>query len=296
MSHYPGEIDRESSQLVAFGDVDLARVDPVRAGGEQPRRPPGGFAHELASVDCPEARQRLLRTALRAAGFETLCYIRATRIGETFRRLAYYQTYSPAGWAARYLRERFFDVDARLAFSSRNEWPLLWDLQSIALAPPSTAAADAPSASATAQQPAKRFAHAERLRAAAHAAGMLSGVSFGLASPNAFDTAIVLFASSRPSRERILDTAVGHAYAIAVGLHEFLLARAVHLHRPEHANHLSPTHRKILELLTLGLNDKDISERLATSPHNVDYYLRQLKKMYHAVNRVQLAYIAGRVL
>ena len=294
MSHYPGETDRESSQLVAFGDADLARVDPIRAGGDESSRPPGGFAYELASVDCPEARQRLLRTALRAAGFDTLCYIRATRIGETFRRLAYYQTYSPPGWATRYLRERFFDVDARLAFSSRNEWPLLWDLQSIALAPPSTAAADATSASA--QQPAKRFAHAERLRAAAHAAGMLSGVCFGLASSNAFDTAIVLFASSRPSRERILDTAVGHAYAIGVGLHEFLLARAMHLHRPEHASHLSPMHRKILELLTLGLNDKDISERLATSPHNVDYYLRQLKKMYHAVNRVQLAYIAGRVL
>ena len=125
---------------------------------------------------------------------------------------------------------------------------------------------------------------------------MLSGVCFGLASSNAFDTAIVLFASSRPSRERILDTAVGHAYAIGVGLHEFLLARAMHLHRPEHASHLSPMHRNILDLFTLGLNDKDISERLATSPHNVDYYLRQLKKMYHAVNRVQLAYIAGRVL
>lgn len=294
MNHYPGETDGESSHLVAFGDADLVRVDPAHADGEEPSRPPLGFAHELASVDCPEARQRLLRSALRAAGFDTLCYIRATRIGETFRRLAYYQTYSPAGWAARYLRERFFDVDARLAFSSRNEWPLLWDLQSIALAPPSTAAAGATPASA--QQPAKRFAHAERLRAAAHAAGMLSGVSFGLAAPSAFDTAIVLFASSRPSRERILDTAVGHAYAIGVGLHEFLLSRAVHLHRPEHASHLSPMHRKILELLTLGLNDKDISEQLATSPHNVDYYLRQLKKMYHAVNRVQLAYIAGRVL
>ena len=294
MSHYIGEADRESSDLVTFSDADLVRVDTARTNDEQSSRPPGGFADDLASVECTEARQRLMRDALRAAGFDTLCYVRATRIGETFRRLAYYETYCPPLWAARYLRERFFDVDARLAFSSRHEWPLLWDLQTIALTPPSTTAPG--TASASAQQPAKRFAHAERLRCAADAAGMLSGVSFGLAAPGAFETAIVIFASSRPSRDRILDTAVGHAYAIGVGLHEFLLSRAVHLHMPDHAGHLSPMHRKILELLTLGLNDKDISERLATSPHNVDYYLRQLKKMYNAVNRVQLAYIAGRVL
>lgn len=294
MSHYIGEADRESSDLVTFSDADLVRVDIARTNDEQSIRATCGFADELASADCPEARRQLMRSALRAAGFDTLCYVRATRIGETFKRLAYYETYCPPLWATRYLRERFFDVDARLAFSSRHEWPLLWDLQTMVITPPPTAA---PGMTATsAHQPAKRFAHAERLRSAAHTAGMLSGVSFGFAAPSAFETAIVIFASSRPSRERILDTAVGHAYAIGVGSHEFLLPRAVHLHGPEPAGHLGPMHRKILELLTLGLNDKDISERLATSQHNVDYYLRQLKKMFNAVNRVQLAYIAGRVL
>jgi DNA-binding NarL/FixJ family response regulator len=44
------------------------------------------------------------------------------------------------------------------------------------------------------------------------------------------------------------------------------------------------------------LSDKAIAEQLNMSPHNVDYHLRQLKKKYGAQNRVQLAYMAGRML
>ncbi|RKP50607.1 helix-turn-helix transcriptional regulator [Trinickia fusca] len=283
------EADIDPSNFIIFGDADLcaaagAPLDEDAPGGQRL----AGIAHELAKAETAEARQALMRAALRSAGFDSLCYMRISRIGEAVSRVAYFNAYSVAGWAQRYLRERFFDIDARLAFSSRHEWPMLWDLSSLAVSPAATAASGLSGAAAASR--------AERFVAAAREAGMSSGVSFGLAAPGALDMCIAMFSSSHVSKAHMPDMAIGHAYALAVGLHEFLLARAPHIHRQAPTAQLSPIQRSILELVTLGLNDKDIAERLNTSHHNVDYYLRQLKKLYHAANRVQLAYIAGRAL
>jgi DNA-binding CsgD family transcriptional regulator len=302
------DADTDASNYLVFGDTDLDNAPDAPLDEDIPDgQRLAGIAHDLAKVGTAPARHALLRPALRAAGFESLCYLRVSRIGDTINGIAYFNAFSPSGWAQRYLRERFHEIDARLAYSCRHEWPMLWDLSSIAStgSPAGTAQgghggiggigghAAASMASAAAPLAAAR---AERFAAAARDAGMLSGVSFGLGTPGALDTCVVMFASSQPSKARLPDMAIGHAYALAVGVHEFLKARAPQLHRPASTAELSDVQRSILELVTLGLNDKDIAERLGTSHHNVDYYLRQLKKLYHATNRVQLAYIAGRVL
>lgn len=300
MSQYGmSDTDTDVSNFQVFGDVDLDSAAEVSLDSDAPEgQRLAGIAHELAkALNAPE-RHALLRPALRAAGFDSLCYKRVSRIGDTINRLVYFNAFSPAGWAQRYLRERFYEIDARLAYSCRHEWPMLWDLSSIAThAPPAGAgnASGAATSGSSAPSPAAA-ARAARLTAAAREAGMLSGVSFGLGTPDALDTCVVMFSSSQASKARLPDMAIGHAYAIAVGLHEFLTLRAPRLQRSTYSTELSDIQRSILELVTLGMNDKDIAERLGTSHHNVDYYLRQLKKLYHATNRVQLAYIAGRVL
>lgn len=296
MSQYGmSDTDTDVSNFQVFGDVDLDSAAEVALDSDAPDgQRLAGIAHDLAKAENAQERHALLRPALRAAGFDSLCYMRVSRIGDTVNRLIYFNAFSPAGWAQRYLRERFYEIDARLAYSCRHEWPMLWDLSSIATHAPLAAPGNS-SAASPAPSPAA-MARATRLTTAAREAAMLSGVSFGLGTPDALDTCVVMFSSSQTSKARLPDMAIGHAYALAVGLHEFLTSRAPRLQRPTYSTELSDIQRSILELVTLGMNDKDIAERLGTSHHNVDYYLRQLKKLYHATNRVQLAYIAGRVL
>lgn len=285
------------SNFQVFGDADLGGAAHAPLDKDAPTgQRLAGIAHELAKADGPHARQALLRPALRTAGFESLCYMHVSCIGETINRLIYFDAFSPTGWAQRYLRERFYETDARLAYSCRHEWPMLWDLSSITSPQNGGGSQAAGTADASTVHGATASARAMRLAAAARDAGMLSGVSFGLGAADALDSCVVIFSSAQASKARLSDMAIGHAYALAVGLHEFLSLRAPQLHRPAHAVELSDIQRSILELVTHGLNDKDIAERLGTSHHNVDYYLRQLKKLYRATNRVQLAYIAGRVL
>lgn len=293
------DTNTDFSNFQVFGDADLdgaadATPDCDAPGGQRL----ASIGHELAKADSAQARQALLRAALRAAGFDALCYMRVSRIGDTINRLAYFNAFSPTGWAQRYLCERFYEIDARLAYSSRHEWPMLWDLSTIATAAPVVGGGAQAAGAAIPAVPhhTAAVARTARFAAAAREAGILSGVSFGLSTPDALDRCVVIFSSAVATKARLPDMAIGHAYALAVGLHEFLALRAPQLHRPTYSVQLSDIQRSILELVTRGLNDKDIAECIGTSHHNVDYYVRQLKKLYRATNRVQLAYIAGCLL
>lgn len=317
--------------FIAFGESDLL---PASGAPRRENASPASdgyrlvdFADDLASAPDGAARGRIVRAALRVANFDALCYLRVTRIGETVSRLSYFDSYAPAGWPQRYLENRFFESDMRVAAACRQEWPLLWDRQSLDDAafavlpnplhdePPrirtSTAARSAPESFACAadcEEPiseqrtaslatlAKRFAaRSGRFAAAAREAGLRSGVSFGLAIHNTLDIGVLHFAAPYESKALLPDTAVGHAYAIGAGLHRLLLERAPHVHPQAQAGMLTGVQREILELVTGGLNAKDIAARLVMSRHNVDYHLSQLKKRFGAENRAQLAYIARRM-
>ena len=54
------------------------------------------------------------------------------------------------------------------------------------------------------------------------------------------------------------------------------------------SNSITPREREILSLLSLGLNSKEISEKLFLSPHTVDYHRRQLLKKTNSKNIAQL--------
>ncbi|MGN6651053.1 autoinducer binding domain-containing protein [Trinickia sp.] len=302
MSQYgSSDTDTDALSFEVLGDADLDSAPAVPDDDDAPNgQRLAGIAQELARANGAQERQALLRPALRAAGFDSLCYMRISRIGDTINRIAYFNAFSPIGWAPRYVRERFYEIDARLAYSCRHEWPMLWDLSSIASSPSiagvgSNVLAGGAMGTPAAQRTAAA-ARVERFVAASRDAGMQSGVSFGLGTSDALDTCVAIFSNSQPSKARVPDMSIGHAYALAVGLHEFIRLRAPQINRPARTAELSQIQRSILEFITLGLNDKDIAERLGTSHHNVDYSLRQLKKLYHATNRVQLAYIAGRML
>ena len=59
---------------------------------------------------------------------------------------------------------------------------------------------------------------------------------------------------------------------------------------------LTPREQEVLRLLADGASNREIAEQMSMSVHTVAYHLRQLEKRFDALNRVQLAYIAGRIL
>ncbi|MDE2288750.1 LuxR family transcriptional regulator [Pandoraea sp.] len=239
-----------------------------------------GASSDLRNAKTPEERQMLVRTMLRTLGFNWLCYCRFTQIGEMVSDALYYGTFSPAGWPKRYFAEKHHEVDPRLCFASRYEWPLIWDLSILA----------------NAREHGRDSLRTQRFIEDAERAGIRSGVTFGLVNPRNLDHSVIHFSSATPGKGWIVDSVVGQAYAVGLSLHEFLLHHVATPNLAHDMSGLSEVQRNILNYITNGMSDKEIADQLNMSIHNVDYHLRQLKKRYGAQNRVQLAYITGRFL
>lgn len=234
----------------------------------------------LKAANGPEQRRLVISATLGTVGFDSVCYWRFARTGDLIRRALYVREYAAPDWPEHYIRQRYIEVDPRIAFACQCEWPLVWDLSTLADMPP--ASGDAAAAS-----------RVRSLLDDADQAALRSGVTFGLASPRSPFQSVVSFSSANESREWISDRVIGQAFAVGLALHEYLLAHAPPLDEDSPMKPLTPTQRRILAALTQGSSDKEIAELLGTSAYNVDYHLRQLKRRYGAENRVHLAYLAG---
>jgi DNA-binding CsgD family transcriptional regulator len=238
------------------------------------------LAADLAHAHDTLERQALMRRAIQQAGFDWLCYWRIVRVGEIVSRATWFDTYSPRGWPERYSREQFFDIDPRLTPACRFEWPFAWD--SDALVSPSSTS--------------RRDDKARRLGKAMGQIGLKSGLCFGIPTRNPLEHCVIILSSSQQGCGWIADAKIGEVYAIGVGLNEFIEERARDLLPTVDAPELNDVQHAILRHVTEGLSDREIAEHLSTSTHNIGYHLRQLKRIFNAQSRVQLAYIAGCIL
>lgn len=238
-------------------------------------------ADELSGARSPAQRRLLIGSMLGAIGFDWLCYWRLARVGDLITRALYVREYAAPGWPDRYVAQRYIEVDPRIAFACRYEWPLVWDLTSLAQAPYGNSV----------QTAEPRLRH---LLDDAHEAGLRSGITFGLASPSSPHQSVINFSCANLSKHWIGDRVIGQAYALGLALHEYLLSHAASLDdAPPRNKPISQVQRRILTALTQGMSDRQIADQLQMSTHNVDYHLRLLKKRYGAQNRVHLAYLAG---
>lgn len=275
-------IKKRRAVVVTFGDRQLDS-QPVEEGIQawQP-----GTTREsalLTDLGCYEdltVRRHLTSSAIHKAGFDWLCYWLIQRVGERVGALAWFDTYSPPGWAERFNRDAFFDTDPRIDFACRFDWPLAWDLQTLFGQHTSRVGAAA----------AKRFV------AGAVQVGAQSGVTFGLQTERPFEHAIVTLSSAQPDRRWITDATIGEAYAIGVSLHSFIEPRIDQLLPDWQISVPTDVQRSMLRCVSQGLSNREIAEQMSMSVHTVAYHLRQLEKRFDALNRVQLAYIAGRIL
>lgn len=268
----------EGTRVLTFGDAELdGRAGPEPEPGD---RLIGQLAQHLLAAPDTGHRQSLMRAALRAAGFDWLCYCRVLRIGEFVSRCAWFDTYSPPGWPMRYAQGRFFEIDPRPGVTAFIEWPRAWEIDTLF----------------TGTRAPRCEAFARDFVSAARQYGILSGVGFGVSTGHPLEQSIVMLSSAQAGSAWIGDTTLAHAYVIGTALHALVEARARHLLPAPSGERLSDAQRAILRFVTQGFSDREMAGELAMSPHNVRYHLRQLKKIYNAQNREQLAYIAGRLL
>lgn len=270
-----------TTNVAFFGDDDVA-AETVQQPSPLfvPRNAPlGQIAQQLADTADGAERRNLVRNALRRAGFDWLCYCRVLRIGQRVAELAWFDTFSPPGWAARYCNAQFFAIDPRVDIACRIEWPVLWDVDSLAgLAPPPL-----------------RGSKIQHLAEAANAAGMRSGVCLGIGTSNPLERCFAVLSSSQTGHSWIADTIAGTAYAIAIGLHAWVDPYASHLLSRFSVEGLTAIQRSILRCVTEGMSDREIASSVGLQPHRVAQHVRQLLSVFRAHNRVQLAYIAGTV-
>lgn len=234
----------------------------------------------LSAASGPDQRRLVISATIGTIGFDSVCYWRFARTGDLMTRALYVREYSAPEWPDHYIRERYIEVDPRIAFACQCEWPLIWDLSTLAQSP----------AGAQANVDLTRL---HSLVDDSDRAALRSGVTLGLSNPRSSFQSVICFSAANASRHWISDRVVGQAYAVGLALHEFVLTHAPSLDETVPAKPITQTQRKILAALTQGLSDKEIADLLGTSAYNVDYHLRQLKRRYGAQNRVHLAYLAG---
>lgn len=275
-----GEHDVE---VTVLGERELDAAAPQASRSRSRRDADRSALSLLAGIErCTDgaARQPLIHAALRKAGFQWLCYWRIQCVGELVRRAVCFDAYSPPGWLDDVRKAGLFGVDPRIGLACSRDWPVAWDFASLFgdrhASPPSSIA--------------RRFIEG------AAKAGVNSGVTMGLSTRRPSERVVVTFSSARTDRRWVTDRTMGEAYALALAVHAFIGPRLRHAmpHPEPHA--LSGVQLAVLRLVSQGMSNREIAERLMVSDHVVAHHLRQLQYKCAARNRVQLAYVAGRVL
>lgn len=257
----------------AVGALAHAR-DVAASHGSETR-----IAAELMTARDPDERIRLVRAMLNVIGFRSLAYFTVRADGGEPVDTWATDTLAPSHFGEAYFSAGYQLHDPRVSAVRGASAPLVWDLAWLLRAwrqcgsPPAMCSL---------------FDELQRDE-------VKSGVMFGIATMQGGLRAVVSLSSSQPDREWISDNVLAQALALGLSLHRFASDPA-HVPRvapPVHANIPSDMQTRILACLAGGLSDKQIASRLQTTPHNVDYHLRFLRRKYGAANRTHLAFLAG---
>lgn len=260
-----------------YGESDLPRPvsGPARADGA------AGLLGMLLSADGDVARGGVVRGMLQALGFDWLGHSLVAVSHGRLRPLRVFTTYAHPDWITRYFAAQHHDVDPRCEHATPSGLPLVWDTALLA----DFFAGDPASGDVA--------VHRRRFLDDLRASGMGSGVMFRVASPHGVNEHTLISLTSRTTgRDWITDGVAGQALMLGLSVHEYLTHRT----RPQAAGPedeagditMSTTQRDILGQLVDGRSDKEIAHRLQLSLHAVDYHMRQLRRRFHARNRVQL--------
>ncbi len=271
-------------------DAAAARLGPARAS----TRLPGGWsvdtnvAAQLMAIDDADERKRMLSALMHVMGFHSLAY---ATVGARARDCLQAQAWAlddttPHHFGSGYFEAGYWAHDPRLAAVRTSNVPLVWDMEWLLRAWRREGAPEA----------------MRGLFPALEREGIGSGVMFGIPTVRGNARTVVSLAASRVSADWIVENVLVQALAFGLSLHRFA-SDPMHVRTEQEGVAdegergtqalLSDMQVRILACVVGGLSDKQIAARLQTTPHNVDYHLRLLRRRYGAVNRTHLAFLVG---
>lgn len=262
------------AQIVRFRETDMQRyVSKEELGADT------HIASELGAAATPDEKSRLLRSMIRAIGFDSMRYF-AVRL-------------SPSGEAERiYLMESylspphslFFDDghylhDERFKVLMASPLPCVWDIQQLVRL---WRSGPGPSS------------YRDWLTLL-HTDGKISGMAFSMRVPGSSLCAVVSLSAYNADASWISDSVLIQAVTLGLSVQQRCSAYVRAIDQDVSGGALSEMQRRVLALVADGLSDKEIAGRLDMTLYNVDYQLRRLREIFGVTNRARLAYMAGRL-
>ncbi|WP_206951707.1 helix-turn-helix transcriptional regulator [Trinickia acidisoli] len=257
--------------------------DPRQVSLAQRHTPRLGIATALAAAQSACERGRMVNGLLHLIGFSTFTYFALEFARERVERLFLHEAFIPGTYRGDYVRERYHDVDARTIAARQGQLPLVWDLQQLRTLPGETAQGG------TSEEKLDGFIRTMRDD------GMRSGLMFGMSIPGTRLHAFMSFTGQRRSRDWITSTTLEQALTIGLSVHTIAAAQLTAAARERTSDDLTAFERELLLGIAEGASDKEIGRRLDTSPHNVDYHLRKLRKRFGVANRTELTYLTSKL-
>jgi DNA-binding CsgD family transcriptional regulator len=212
---------------------------------------------------------------LRREGFDSLVYAAFETAGHRRLRAFVLRDFVPPGYLESYFAGGLDDGDPRLAAVDRSGLPCIWDAERLL-------------------RDSRATPSVQKLTFLLRRHDMGSGVTFGIAVPDSDLHVVIDLATRAVNADWIVDRVVSQALMTGLTVH-----RAVRQHVERavcDARHvaLGSEQSDVLSNLVLGLSAREIAQRLDLTVHQVNYHIRSLQKKFHVVNRMQLAYVAGR--
>ncbi len=260
--------------VLLYAEADLQPlVQPRRAA--EPR-----LVNELLDAGTAQAREQVISARLQGMGFEWMAYCTLSQTPQGAPRQACLSTYANPVWLQSYFRHDYRAVDPRQLEPPRSSLPLVWDVH------------DLEDSLAGHPAPARARQFIDDLCDSGIRGGVFLRIVCSAAPPG--EHAVLSLLSASRDRRWIGESLLGEALNFGLSLHDFL---SRHVQRPASPAAPAPAgaglptmQQEVLRLVTRGLTDKQIADRLHVSAHTVDYHLRQLRQRYAARNRVQLVH------
>lgn len=243
-------------------------------------------AAQLMAIDDADERKRMLGALMHVMGFHSLAYATVGARGRGYLQAQAWalDDTAPNHFGPSYFEAGYWAHDPRLAAVRTSNVPLVWDMEWLLRAWRRDGAPEA----------------MRGLFRALEREGIGSGVMFGIPTVRGKARTVVSLAAGRASADWIVENVLVQALAFGLSLHRFA-SDPMHARtgREDVAGERetqawpSDMQVRILACVVGGLSDKQIAARLQTTPHNVDYHLRLLRRRYGAVNRTHLAFLVG---
>ncbi|NKJ47842.1 LuxR family transcriptional regulator [Burkholderia sp. SG-MS1] len=238
------------------------------------------FISPLGRFGSAQDRIEFVRRRIRQLGFDSFSYT-ATRTSSHHKTMFALTSYESQTWLTRYFRERYFELDPRVALASPTGLPFLWNTVDMR--------ADLPRA----QMRSERLGG---LIDMLEATGRKSGILTQMPLPEPELSASLCFNSEIGNPRWMTESIVAETLMFAHSIHEFIWTHAKTVIGIAPAQQqrvaLSELQHAVLKAVVQGQRDKEIAYFLGLSPHNVDYHLRRLRQLFNVRNRVQLINVA----